>query len=358
MGPTARIDFAALRHNLKRVRELAPNSRVFAVIKANAYGHGVMRVAPYLRDADGLAVARVDEAIRLRQNGMDQPLLVLEGFFGAEELDAAATYGLQVAVHQPEQLALLRQRQLAEPLVCWLKLDSGMHRLGFQPAAVTAAWQALQEIPSVADEVRLMTHLSSADDLDDQTTLAQIATLRRFADQFGCACSIANSAGIISWPSARSDWIRPGIMLYGASPMAGQTGEQIDLKPVMTLHSELIAVNHFAKGSPVGYSGIWTCPEDMPVGVVATGYGDGYPRHAPSGTPVLLNGRRVPLIGRVSMDMLTVDLRSQPTARPGDPVTLWGAGLPAEEVAASSGTIAYELFCGVTQRVPFEEING
>lgn len=358
MGPTAQIDLAALRHNLQKVRELAPGSRVFAVIKANAYGHGVARVVPYLQDADGLAVARVDEAVRLRQSGVSLPLLVLEGFFGPDELDAAARYALQVAVHQPEQLALLRQRQLAEPLVCWLKVDSGMHRLGFQPDDVVAAWQALQEIPAVADEVRLMTHLSSADDLNDPTTQAQITTFRHFAEQFDSACSIANSAGIISWPTARSDWVRPGIMLYGASPMTGQSGDQIGLKPVMTLHSRLIAVNHFAKGSPVGYSGIWTCPEAMSVGVVAAGYGDGYPRHAPSGTPVLLNGRRVPLIGRVSMDMLTVDLRSQPAARPGDPVTLWGAGLPAEEVATSSGTIAYELFCGVTQRVPFEEING
>lgn len=358
MGPTARIDLAALRHNLQKVREMAPDSRIFAVIKANAYGHGVLRVVPQFAAADGLAVARVEEAVKLRQAGVERPLLVLEGFFGAAELDAAAHHGLEVAIHQQEQLELLRQRHLPRPLVCWLKVDSGMHRLGFQPAAAEAAWQALQDDPSVAEEVRLMTHLSSADDASDPNTAVQIAALRQLADRFGTPCSIGNSAGIISWPTARSDWVRPGIMLYGASPMSGQTGEQIGLQPVMTLQSRLIAVNHFAKGSPVGYSGCWVCPEDMPVGVVAAGYGDGYPRHAPSGTPVLLNGRRVSLIGRVSMDMLTVDLRSQPTARPGDPVILWGEGLPAEEVAERAETIAYELFCGVTQRVPFEEING
>lgn len=357
MGPTARIDLAALRHNLQRVRELAPGSRIYAVIKANAYGHGMLRVVPHLADADGLAVARVEEAVQLREAGVERPLLVLEGFFGAAELDAVARHRIEVAIHQQEQLVLLRQRRLPQAVVCWLKVDSGMHRLGFQPAAVEAAWQALQDIPSVAAGVRLITHLSTADDLDDPATPAQIATFRHFSERLATPCSIANSAGIISWPDARSDWVRPGIMLYGASPMAGQSGEQIGLKPVMTLQSELIAVNHFAKGSPIGYNGCWVCPEDMPVGVVATGYGDGYPRHAPSGTPVLVNGRRVPLIGRVSMDMLTVDLRTQPAARPGDPVTLWGRGLPAEKVAAQAGTIAYELFCGVTRRVRFEEID-
>nr|WP_321528477.1 alanine racemase [Sedimenticola selenatireducens] len=358
MGPTARIDLAALRHNLQKARDFVPGGRVYAVIKANAYGHGMLRVAPYLAGADALAVARVEEAVKLRQAGVDRPLLVLEGFYDAAELEAAAHYQLEVAVHQQEQIDILRQRRLTHPIVCWLKVDSGMHRLGFQPAAVEGAWQALQSDPSVAAGVRLMTHLSSADDLNDPTTSAQLATFRPFVERFRTPCSIANSAGIIGWPAAKSDWIRPGIMLYGASPMLGQTGEQIGLKPVMSLQSRLIAINHFAKGSPIGYSGNWVCPEDMPVGVVAAGYGDGYPRHAPSGTPVLLNGSRVPLIGRVSMDMLTVDLRSQPAARLGDPVTLWGEGLPAEVVAHQAGTIAYELFCGVTQRVLFEEING
>jgi alanine racemase len=362
MGPTARIDLAALGHNLQQARAFAPDSRVYAVIKANAYGHGMLRVAPFLAGADALAVARVDEAVQLRQAGIDRPLLVLEGFFDAAELDAASHYRLEVAVMQPEQLEILRQRALTHPVACWLKVDSGMHRLGFQPGAVAAAWQALRDNPMVAGGVAagvgLMTHLASADDPDDLATPAQLSTFRQLCRQYEAPRSIANSAGIIGWPEAHAEWIRPGIMLYGASPMLGQSGEQIGLRPVMTLQSRLIAVNHFPKGSPIGYGGSWVCPEDMPVGVVAAGYGDGYPRHAPSGTPLLLNERRVPLIGRVSMDMLNVDLRGQPQARVGDPVVLWGQGLPAEEIAARAGTIAYELFCGVTQRVRIEEING
>ncbi len=358
MGPTACIDLSALQHNLRKVRALAPRSRVYAVIKANAYGHGMLRVAHYLAEADALAVARVEEAVVLRQAGIDRPLLVLEGFFDAAELEAASRYQLEVAIQQPEQITLLQQRRLVRPVVCWLKVDSGMHRLGFQPVAVDAAWRALQNDPSVADGVRLMTHLAAADVLGNPATPSQLAIFQQLVERFETPCSIANSAGIIGWPATRTEWIRPGIMLYGASPMLGQSGEQIGLKPVMTLQSRLIAINHFARGSPIGYGGSWVCPEAMPVGVVAAGYGDGYPRHAPSGTPVLLNGQRVPLIGRISMDMLTIDLRSQPSARLGDPVTLWGDGLPAEEIARQAGTIAYELFCGVTQRVRFEVING
>jgi alanine racemase len=202
-----------------------------------------------------------------------------------------------------------------------------------------------------------MTHFSSADDLSDPRTREQLARFGALRDRYGVACSIANSAGIIGWPESHSEWVRPGIMLYGASPMQGRTGEQEGLRPVMTLGSRLLAINHFPKGSPIGYGGSWICPEDMRVGVVAAGYGDGYPRHAPAGTPVLVNGCRVPVVGRVSMDMLNVDLRTQPGAKVGDPVTLWGEGLPAEQVAGPAGTIAYELFCGVTQRVCFEQVG-
>ena len=273
-------------------------------------------------------------------------------------MDAASKYRLEVAIQQPEQLTLLRNHPLNRPLVCWLKVDSGMHRLGFLPNAVDAAWQALSSDTSVAKGVRLMTHLASADDLSDPTTQTQLAIFKQLSNRLDAEISIANSAGIIGWPEARADWIRPGIMLYGASPMVGRTGEQDGLRPVMTLQSRLIAINHFTKGSPIGYGGSWVCPEDMAVGVVAIGYGDGYPRHAPSGTPVLLNQKRIPLVGRVSMDMINVDLRSQPLAKVGDQVVLWGYGLPAEEIAEKAGTIAYELFCGVTQRVVFEEIDG
>ncbi len=357
MGPNAVIDLSALRHNLRRAAELAPESRLYAVIKANAYGHGLLRVARALDTADALAVARVEEAVQLRKAGIDQPILVLEGFFTSDELKAASHFQLEVAIQQPEQLELLSTHPVSEPITCWLKIDTGMHRLGFQPDAVDSAWAFLNSHPSVSKGVRVMTHLSSGDDLSDPATQAQLNSFQRCSDRFNTGTSIANSAGIIGWPGSRTDWVRPGIMLYGASPMLGRTGLDEGLRPVMTLKSRIIAINTFSKGSPIGYSGSWICPETMRVAVVAAGYGDGYPRHAPSDTPVLLNQKRVPLIGRVSMDMLNLDLRSQPDAQVGDEVILWGEGLPAEEIAGRAGTIAYELFCGVTQRVVFEEIG-
>lgn len=357
MGPSARIDLSALRHNLRRARELAAGSRTYAVIKANAYGHGLLRAAKALDESDALAVARVEEAVALREAGIEAPLLVLEGFADREEMQFAAHHSLEVAIQQPEQIRLLQRGHSGSPLVCWLKVDSGMHRLGFQPEAVEGAWQQLSACDAVAPGVRLMTHFSSADDPSDTRTREQLARFGALRARYEVDCSIANSAGIIGWPDSRSEWVRPGIMLYGASPMLGRTGEQEGLRPVMTLGTRLLAINHFRKGSPIGYGGTWVCPEDMRVGVVAAGYGDGYPRHAPNGTPVLVNGRRVPLVGRVSMDMLTVDLRSQPEAQVGDPVILWGEGLPAEQVAGPAGTIAYELFCCVTRRVRFELVG-
>jgi len=357
MGPTARIDLSALRHNLRRVRELAPGSRTYAVVKANAYGHGLLRVAAALDESDGLAVARVEEAVLLRDAGIEAPLLVLEGFADREEMELSSRHRLEVAIQQPEQIGLLRQFHPASPLVCWLKVDSGMHRLGFQPEAVEAAWLELSGCSAVAPGLRLITHFSSADDPADTRTREQLARFGALRERYRVDCSMANSAGIIGWPESHGEWVRPGIMLYGASPMQGRTGGQEGLRPVMTLGSRLLAINHYRKGSPIGYGGSWVCPEDMPVGVVAAGYGDGYPRHAPAGTPVLVNGRPVPLVGRVSMDMLNVDLRTQPQAQVGDPVILWGEGLPAEQVAQAAGTIAYELFCSVTQRVRFEPVG-
>jgi alanine racemase len=356
MGPRALIDPAALSHNLQRAREAAPGSRVVAVIKANAYGHGILWAARVLDQADAFGVARVEEGVQLRQAGVSREILVLEGVVDREELIAASTHGLQLAINNPWQLELLQRPGLPCPVVCWLKVDTGMHRLGFAPQAVAAVWRQLQDNPAVKGKVRLMTHLANGDDLRDDTSRRQIAAFRPLVERFGVESSIANSAGILGWPEARSDWIRPGIMLYGASPFIDGSAEADGLQPVMTLESRLIAVSHYHRGARIGYSGTWECPEPMRVGVVAIGYGDGYPRHAPSGTPVLLAGRRVPLIGRVSMDMISIDLRTRPQARIGDPVTLWGKGLPADEIARAAGTIAYELFCGVTSRVDFQEI--
>lgn len=354
----AQINLHALQHNLRRVRAAAPQSRVMAMVKANAYGHGMVRVARALVDAgaDALGVASIDEAMMLRDAGITAPITLLEGFFEPAELVLIQQHGLDVVIHHPVQLAVLEATPLAVPITVWLKVDSGMHRLGFAPEQVSGIWQRLNTCRSVRGSVRLMTHLASADDPASPQTLQQLVCFDEATTGIVAERSIANSAAILGWPQAHGQWVRPGIMLYGASPFINDTAIAHDLKPVMTLTSELIAINHYKKGDAIGYAASWVCPHDMPVGVVAMGYGDGYPRHAVSGTPVLVNGKRVPLIGRVSMDMLSVDLSSQPQARIGDAVTLWGEGLPVEQVARCASTIPYQLLCGVTQRVRFVEV--
>jgi len=306
------IDLGALRHNLNCARRAAPQSRIMAAIKANGYGHGLVRVAGTLEpEADALAVACVNEALALREAGIKVPIVLLEGFFAADELPDIQRNGLETVVHHANQLNLLERAKLQAPVKVWLKVDSGMHRLGFLPEAVPAAWKRLRNCTG-ADVLGFMTHLACADDRADETTGQQLSAFRDATEDLKGLHSIANSAGVLGWPDTHGDWARPGIMLYGISPFLGGRGPDEGLRPAMTFRSELIAVNHLRGGDAVGYGGTWVCPEDMPVGVVAAGYGDGYPRHAPSGTPVLVNGRRVPLIGRVSMDMVTVDLREQP----------------------------------------------
>jgi alanine racemase len=354
-APWALIDLAALRHNLTRAKAAAPDSRVMAVVKANAYGHGMLRVAKALSEADALAVARVGEGVALRQSGIPQPIAVMEGCFDADELELAAANRLELVVHHPEQIRLLQQHAVSQPLQVWLKIDTGMHRLGILPDQAIEAYHQLAALPSVASPPRLMTHLANGDDLSDPTTSQQCRLMRSLVAPLDGEISIANSAGILGWPESHADWVRPGIMLYGVSPFIDGRGPHHELRPVMSLQSSLIAINRYRKGDAIGYGGTWACPEDMAVGVATIGYGDGYPRHAPSGTPVLVNGQRVPLVGRVSMDMISVDLRSQPEAQVGDPVTLWGRGLPVEEIAEAADTIPYQLLCGVTGRVAFVE---
>lgn len=353
----ALIDISALRHNFQRVREAAPGRRVIAVIKADAYGHGALRVARALHDADAFAVARLDEAERLRAGAITKPVLLLPGVSTDEELARAATLGLDLVVHHETQVEILERAALGAALRVWLKVDTGMHRLGFAPQQVGNMWQRLQACASVGEPLRLMSHLARADERGHDSTRQQIACFTSLEQSTSAQLSLANSAGVLGWPQSHGDWVRPGIMLYGISPFVDTHGAAEGLLPVMTFSSHLIAVNRLRKGDPIGYGGTWTCPEDMPVGVVAAGYADGYPRHAPSGTPVLVNDARVVLIGRVSMDLLSVDLRAQPGARAGDPVTLWGRGLPAEEIAAHAGSIAYELLSRVSPRVEREAIG-
>ncbi|MFQ5487769.1 MAG: alanine racemase [Gammaproteobacteria bacterium] len=350
----AHLNLPAFQANLHTVRRHAPAARVLAVIKADGYGHGLLRAARALQQADAFGVAAIDEALALRAAGIDHPIVLLEGFFEAAELAEIAAWGLSTVVHHEWQLAALEAARLPAPVAVILKIDSGMHRLGFAPGESGAAYERLMSCPAVA-EIQLMTHLACADERDNTDTLQQIDCFAAASAGLAGARSIANSAAILQWPASHGDWVRPGIMLYGVSPFADSVGEGEGLTPVMTLKSHLISVRQCRRGDAIGYGGIWHCPEDMPLGVVAAGYGDGYPRSARSGTPVLVNGRRVPLVGRVSMDMLCVDLRSQPGAAVGDEVVLWGAALPVEEVARSAGTIGYELLCGVTRRVRFVE---
>ncbi|MBI3545889.1 MAG: alanine racemase [Gammaproteobacteria bacterium] len=347
----ALLDTAALRHNLEQVRRRAPRARVMAVVKANAYGHGAPWVARTLSTADAFGVSSMEEGVQLREAGIAQPISLFEGFFSADELPMLIKHRLAPVIHHASQLQNLAQITSDHKLSVWLKIDTGMHRLGFAPTDAAAALQQLRASPAVA-EVRLMSHFARADFPQDTATVAQIKLFHEQITGSGLESSMANSAGVLAWPASHLDWVRPGIMLYGASPMIGQSATQLDLKPVMTLQTALIAIHARRKGDPIGYGGDWHCPEDMPVGVAAIGYGDGYSRHAPAGTPVLVNNKRVPLVGRVSMDMITVDLRTQPRAQVGDPVVLWGQGLPVEEVAEKAGTVGYELLCHVTERVP------
>lgn len=352
---TATVDLAALRHNVRMVRKIAPGSKIMAAVKADAYGHGAVPVARALESegVDALAVACMEEALKLREAHLSTtPITLLEGVISIEEAALAVYERLQVVVHDHWQIALLEQLPASAEIHLWFKLDSGMHRLGFPLGDVPGLVDTLRRHPSWVFQ-GWITHLACADEPDNPATLNQIALYNAALQGIAGARSIANSAGLLAWPAARVDWVRPGLMLYGASPLPGKTGAELGLKPVLTLQSRLIAIREYAADEPIGYGQTWRTPERMKIGVVAVGYADGVHRCLPSGTPLLLRGTRVPLVGRVSMDMITVDLRSTPQAQVGDAVTLWGAALPAEEIAGYANTLAYELFCGLTQRVRF-----
>ncbi len=346
----ATVDLSALRHNLGVARKHAPHARIMAVIKANGYGHGMLRVAKALDDADGFAVLNLSEAIALREAGFRQEILLLEGFFSADELPLLFQHGLSSVFHAQWQIDALLQSQASRPIQAWLKINTGMNRLGFQPDEFPAALQNFQQIGA---KVTLMTHFACADEKGGITQ--QLALFNTITSGQQLPRSLSNSAATLCYPEAHGDCIRPGIMLYGASPLSHQSASELGLKPAMTLSSEIIAVRDIQAGTAVGYGASFRADSSMRIGTVACGYADGYPRHAPSGTPVLVNGQRSRIIGRISMDMLTVDLTGIPDARIGSPVTLWGKGLSVDEIATAAGTISYELLCAVAQRVPMIE---
>jgi alanine racemase len=348
----ARIHLPALTHNLGVVRHHAPNARTMAVIKANGYGHGMLRVASALKETDGFAVLGLNEALALRQAGFSQRVLLLEGFFDSRELPEIARHGLSTVIHCEEQLAMLREASLPAKVDVFLKFNTGMNRLGFKGGAFSGALEALRACSSV-NSVTLMTHFATADEaagIDRQLAMFSEATAGMALPR-----SLANSAAILRFPESHADWVRPGIMLYGVSPFADQAAAALNLKPAMTLESRVIAVQTLEPGEIVGYGALFRAERRTRVGVVACGYADGYPRHAPTGTPVAVDGRSTRTVGRVSMDMLFVDLTDLPNAGVGSPVTLWGEGVPVEEVAQAAGTIGYELLCAVAARVPVME---
>jgi len=345
----AQINLAALRANLGIARQRARQAQLLAVVKANAYGHGLPRVLPALADADGLALLELDAAVALREQHYARRILLLEGFFAVDELPEIAARRLAVVVHHMEHVSMLDSAALARPLEVFIKVNTGMNRLGFKPEQVHVVAERLSNCPSVA-ALRLMTHLARADEEDG---------LHEQLQAFESACkglpyprSVANSAGVLRFDEVGGDYVRPGIMLYGSSPFPYDTAEALGLAPVMTLRSELIATQDLKANDSVGYGGGYTASRAHRIGVVACGYGDGYPRHAPNGTPVLVCGKKVRTAGRVSMDLMTVDLTEVPEATIGSPAVLWGEGLSVDDVASAASTVGYQLLCSLAPRVP------
>ncbi|MDB5797609.1 MAG: alanine racemase [Paucimonas sp.] len=355
---TATIDIDAMRTNLAQARRCVPTARAWAVVKANAYGHGLANAMRAFADANGLALIEFDAAVRLREAGWQRPVLLLEGAFDAADLQAAARHNLALAVHCEDQVRMIELARPQQPLALHLKLNTGMNRLGFRPSQFRSVYERLQAVPHVAS-ISFLTHFANADEEEGESRLPvsrQVELFRQATAGLAGETSVGNSAATLMQASVNGDWIRPGIMLYGGSPGAG-TGAQFGLLPAMTLKSRIIAVQDIAAGEAVGYGSRFVAKEPTRIGVVACGYADGYPRSAPDGTPVLVDGQRARLAGRVSMDMLTVDLGPLPSAGLDSEVVLWGQGLAIDEVAQASGTIGYELMCALAQRVPVQVVD-
>ena len=352
----ATIDLPALRHNLGVVRRHAPQSRVLAVVKANAYGHGVMRVVRALAEAgvDGFALLELDAAIALRQTGLKQRMVLLEGFFDVSELALLAEHRIGSVIHSAQQIAMLKHAPVGTKLDLLVKLNTGMNRLGLSAAQLPGALAALRANPTTGD-LTLMTHFANSDDA--RGVAWQMSAFEAMTKGMTLPRTLANSAAIVRYPETHADWVRPGIMLYGATPFADVSAAQLGLRPVMTLTSQIIAVQSLKAGDTVGYGGIYTARRATRIGVVACGYADGYPRHAPNGTPVRVGSAMSATVGRVSMDMLCVDISALPHAQVGAGVTLWGVDNPVDDVAAACGTVGYELLCALAPRVPRIELD-
>ncbi len=360
------IDTTALRNNLKVLRAAAGGAKVMAVVKANAYGHGVVPVAQALVDADSFAVARLEEGVTLRAAGISAPIVLLEGVPDTEQLAEAVQHRFELVIHDASQLAMLESSRAALCAPLWLKIDTGMNRLGFRPEAFADAWRRLRALRPQPPELRALTHLARADERESPMTREQVARFHSALASAGLHAgvaaagkervitSIGNSAGTLGWAEARGDWVRPGVSLYGASPFPGESPAKFGLQSVMTFETTVIAVRRVLRGEVVGYGSTWSAARDSTVAILAAGYGDGLLRSLRNGTPVLIRGARAALVGRVSMDMIAVDVSDVPGVVVGDKAILWGAGLPVEEIAEHAGTIAYELLCGVRQRVPIE----
>jgi alanine racemase len=349
----ARLDLGALTANVATVRKLAPGARVMGVVKANAYGHGAVTIARALAThVDALAVASIEEALELRESGVTEPVLLMEGVFEADELQTAARAGFWITIDNDTQLSWLEAAKTSAPLCCWLKIDTGMHRLGIDPQQVAEFHSRITASRAAAGSPLLSTHFASADDLESEQTRVQIARFEAATRGFDGPRSAANSAAVMAWPEAHYEWVRPGYMLYGNSPLACPSPVDAPLQPVMTLCSAVISVTRVGAGETVGYGATWQAQRESLIATATIGYGDGYPRLAANGTPVLVNGQRAPLAGRVSMDMITIDVTDLPPVSIGDPVVAWGDGLPLNEVAAHAGTIGYELTTRMPMRTP------
>ncbi len=358
--PVAKIDLVALKHNLSRVKQLAPDSRVMSVIKANAYGHGAKEVAHALAESDAFAVARLDEGLQLREAGITQPIVILEGVNTEVDLHKATAQSLSLVFHHESQINVLMTTKLEKPLrFCWLMVESGMHRLGLAMDKCEAALEQLSSSSNIVGQVGLMSHFACADTIDDPRNKQQLDTLKQLSAHGDIPTSMANSAAILSYPDSHGDWLRPGLMLYGISPFEDQSAKELDLNPVMQLQSQITAIQKIKAGEQVGYGGDWTAEHETRIAIVSIGYGDGYSRQLSNKGSVIIHGQIAVVIGRVSMDMIAIDISKLSHVNVGDTVILWGGeDLAVETIAELANTIPYELVCQVSERVKREYYNG